>query len=148
MRRIIKERKDLQFVVIYTREPHARQMAFKKIAQPVTWEERQTLAKKTKEELNLDALFLVDDIGDPSRKLLGDLPNPGIFVERDGTIKDKLSWAEPWVVLKVIEKWTPQPAQTPSDETAPKLLGTPLSEPVKKSVTPTRQDTEAKHPAG
>jgi hypothetical protein len=109
LRRIIKDSKDFNIVIIYTREPHARQLEFKEIAQPTTWEERCAIAKKTKEELKLDALILIDDMGDPSRKLFGDVPNPAIFIEMDGTIKDKLVWADGDSVLQFLKSWKPLP---------------------------------------
>ena len=120
LRRTIKEAKNLTFVVIYTREPHARQMAFKEIAQPTSWDERRALAEKTKKELKLDALFLIDDMGDPSRKLLGDVPNPAIFVEKDGTIHDKLAWADASEIRGIIKDWHPlPPKETPGPPVKP-----------------------------
>ena len=132
LRRSVRDAKNLTFVVIYTREPHARQMAFKKIAQPITWEERRDLAKKTKKELKLDVLFLIDEIGDPSRKLFGDVPNPAIFVEKDATVKEKLSWADASEVTRVIKKWhpvVPAKKQKPASRPAPKKKGVILSQP-------------------
>lgn len=126
LRRAVKKNKHLEFVVLYTREPHARQMAFKDVAQPITWEERRALARKTKKDLKLDVRFLVDDIGDPSRKLFGDVPNPAIFIERDGTIKDKLSWADASDVKRVIESWRPVAKKKPA---------VPSPAPKKKPIT-------------
>lgn len=112
LRSTVKARKDLTFVVIYTREPHARQMGFKKIAQPIRWEERRDLARRTCKELGLKGmLVLIDEMGDPSRRLFGDIPNPAIFVEPDGKIRDKLSWADASEVGRVLGKWKPRPAR-------------------------------------
>ena len=108
LRRTIAKRKDLTFVIVYTREPHARQMAFKDLHQPATWKERQALAQKTRKELKLEkALFLIDPMGDPSRKLFGDVPNPAIFVEKGGQVHDKLSWADGSEVARLLEAWRP-----------------------------------------
>lgn len=109
MRRLIKTNPHLRFVVIYTREPHARQLGFKHIGQPLNAKERIALARKTKKELKLDALFLVDPMGDPSRRLFGDVPNPALFIEKDGKIKDKLSWADASEVGKLLKAWPRRP---------------------------------------
>ena len=114
LRRTIKAAKHVDIIVLYTREPHARQLAFKEICQPATWKERCELAKKTRDELKLDATFLVDDMGDPSRKLFGDVPNPAIFVGPDGKIVDKLAWADASELAKRLSKHFPPPR----DETA------------------------------
>ncbi|MFT7618445.1 MAG: hypothetical protein ACI97A_002088 [Planctomycetota bacterium] len=134
LRRTIKNSKDLKFVVIYTREPHARQLAFKKIVQPLNWKERRDLAQKTKDELKIDALFLIDEMGDPSRKLFGDVPNPAIFVEKNGKIKDKLSWADASEVDRVIQKWQPAPTSKPKTPTSKPTTRKKAIEPKKKSV--------------
>lgn len=113
---MIKERKDLHFVVIYTREPHARQLGFKDVHQPKTIAERIALARRTKKEFAIDATFLVDPMGDPSRKLFGDVPNPAIFIEKGGRIRDKLSWADGSEVRKQIESWKPAPVAPPKPD--------------------------------
>lgn len=112
LRRMIKSAKHVDFVVLYTREPHARQLAFKNVHQPATWEERRELAKKTKRELKLDATFLVDDMGDPSRKLFGDVPNPAILVGTDGKVVQKLAWADASELAKLVKKHFPAPAKS------------------------------------
>ncbi len=134
LRRLIAKEKDFDFVVIYTREPHARQMAFKEIAQPRTWEERKALAEKTKKELELDVLFLIDEMGDPSRKLFGDVPNPAILVERDGTIKDKLAWADASELKKLLETW--RPVRTEKREAPDSRPVTPKAGPAEPSPAP------------
>jgi len=122
LRRLIKDRADVNFVVIYTREPHARQMAFKDIAQPANWEERKALAEKAKKELELDALFLIDEMGDPSRALFGDIPNPAILVELDGTVKDKLAWADASVLRDLLKNWRPLQPKKPDAPPSPPTI--------------------------
>jgi len=129
LRRVVKRApKDVLFVVIYTREPHARQMAFKNIVQPTSWEERRDLARKTKKEMKLDVLFLVDDMGDPSRKLFGDVPNPAIFVEKGGKVAEKLSWADASEVRRVLKTWAPAPKKKPAPSSKKKPAATPSKE--------------------
>ena len=106
LRRLVKRApEDVLYVVVYTREPHARQMAFRDIPQPTSLKERRDLALKTKKAMRLDALFLLDEMGDPFRKLFGDVPSPAIFVDKGGRIADKLSWADASEVARVLNKW-------------------------------------------
>ncbi len=89
----------MQFVFVYQREPHARQMAFAAIPQPKDEGERCALARRTCEELSLDpSLLWIDGMDDRSRALFGDLPSPAIVVDPFGVIQAKLPWAEPEVL--------------------------------------------------
>lgn len=89
---------------MYQREPHARQMSFKDIAQPTTYEERCRLARRTRSELSLTGTLLVDAMDDTSRAFFGDLPTPAIIIGPDGHVKVKLPWAEPAVIGPRLEK--------------------------------------------
>lgn len=84
--------------MVYQREPHAGQMAFREVQQPRDRTERVELAKKTLAELQLDVDLWIDDSGDQSRALFGDLPNSAIVIDASGTIRLKLSWCEPEVL--------------------------------------------------
>lgn len=93
-----RSRDDVRFVVVYQREPHAGQMAFRDVPQPTDRAERVELAKKTLAELQLDVDLWIDDSGDQSRALFGDLPNSAIVIDASGTVRLKLSWCEPEVL--------------------------------------------------
>jgi hypothetical protein len=85
----------VRFVLVYQREPHARQMAFRDVAQPVNREERAELAQKALDECKLDVDVWVDDLGDSSRAAFGDLPHAAVVIDPAGVIRLKLSWCEP-----------------------------------------------------
>ena len=114
--------------MVYQREPHARQMAFKEIAQPKTRAERVTLAKKTLAELKLDVEVWIDDLGDASRAAFGDVPNPAIVLDTKGIIRMKLSWSDPAVLQRFLPELLPQKASdgpsTAEDEFLKSLPGT------------------------
>jgi hypothetical protein len=103
-------------VVVYQREPHARQMAFRDVRQPKDFAERAALAKKALQEMNLDVDVWIDDEGDQSRALFGDLPHSAIVLDRMGTVQVKLSWCEPNVLQKLIPE---VPEMSPSKPMAP-----------------------------
>jgi len=56
------------------------------------------LARRTIAEYGLDVDVWIDDLGDQSRAMFGDLPNPAIVVDAAGTVQLKLSWCEPKVL--------------------------------------------------
>lgn len=94
----------MQFVFVYQREPHARQMAFEQIAQPEHIGERCELARKTCEELQLPAdRVWIDGMDDQSRALFGDLPSPAIVIDACGIVRHKLPWCEPEALQPVLE---------------------------------------------
>ena len=92
----------MRFIVVYQREPHARQMAFRDVPQPKDFAERAALAKKALAELKLDVDVWIDDQGDQSRALFGDLPHSAIVLDRAGTVALKLSWCDPEVLKRTL----------------------------------------------
>ena len=82
-------------MVVYQREPHARQLAFDEVPQPKNRAERVELTRKALAELNLDVDVWIDDQGDTSRALFGDLPHSAILIDQAGKIQVKLSWCDP-----------------------------------------------------
>lgn len=88
-------RDDVEFVVVYQREPHARQMAFRDVPQPTTVEERLALARRACEEFELPQDFWIDGLDDQSRALFGDLPSPALILGPNGKVVAKLPWSEP-----------------------------------------------------
>lgn len=77
-------------------------MAFDGTLQPKADAERVALAKKALDEMNLDVDVWIDDLGDSSRAMFGDLPNWAVVVLPDGKIHAKLEWAEPEKLAKAI----------------------------------------------
>ena len=90
-------------------------MAFDGTLQPKADAERVALAKKALDEMNLDVDVWIDDLGDSSRAMFGDLPNWAVVVLPDGKIHAKLEWAEPEKLAKAI----PERKVSPSTGKAP-----------------------------
>ena len=90
----------MAFLVIEQREPHAGRMAFEAVEQPGTFEARRTLALRVRDELEVPLPILIDGMDDASRALFGDLPSPAFVIGRDGSIVDKLPWADPEAIAK------------------------------------------------
>lgn len=83
------------FVVVEQKEPHAGRMAFEDVAQPGTFAERCSLARRLRDELEVPLPIFVDGMDDASRALFSDLPSPAFLIDRAGRIADKLPWADP-----------------------------------------------------
>ena len=83
------------FVVVEQKEPHAGRMAFEDVAQPGTFAERCSLARRLRDELEVPLPIYVDGMDDASRALFSDLPSPAFLIDRAGRIADKLPWADP-----------------------------------------------------
>lgn len=78
-------------------------MAFADIAQPRTFAERCTLARRMRDELEVPLPIYVDGMDDASRALFSDLPSPAFLIDRDGRIADKLPWADPAPLAKALQ---------------------------------------------
>ncbi len=79
-------------------------MGFRQIEQPRTLEERCTLARRSKDELELPIPFLIDTMADLSRALFGDLPHSAVIVSPDGSIFEKLPWADPELLDQAVTR--------------------------------------------
>jgi len=96
--------KDAQIVIIYQKEPHPRQLAFKSISQPENFEQRCVLAKRMQDEYELPMTLLVDTMEDQSRALFSDLPSPAFVIDAEGIIRAKFPWADAETIRPAVEK--------------------------------------------
>ena len=94
LHREYQKSQDAELIIVYQKEPHPGQLAFKDIAQPESFEERVALARKMKDEYELPMTVLVDTMEDQSRELFSDLPSPAFVIDTDGVIKAKFPWAD------------------------------------------------------
>lgn len=83
-----------EIIIVYQKEPHAGQLAFREIAQPETFEQRCKLAKRMQDEYELPMTVLVDSMEDQSRALFSDLPSPAFVIDAAGVIRAKFPWAD------------------------------------------------------
>lgn len=87
--------RDVTFLVVEQKEPHAGRTAFEDVKQPATFAERCALAERMRDELEVTMPIYVDGMDDASRALFSDLPSPAFVIDREGRIADKLPWADP-----------------------------------------------------
>lgn len=107
---------DAEILIIYQKEPHAGQMAFRDIAQPESLPERMTLARRMKDEYELPMTVLVDTMEDQSRALFSDLPSPAFVIDGAGVVRAKFPWAEGEQIAAAVEEVRrgPPPAPRPN----------------------------------
>lgn len=86
--------KKTEILIIYQKEPHAGQMAFKNIRQPESLEERIELAARMKDEYEMPMPVLVDTMKDQSRAYYSELPSPVFIINEQGLIQKKFPWPD------------------------------------------------------
>jgi hypothetical protein len=94
-------------------------MAFEHVAQPGTFAERCTLARRIRDELEVPLPIFVDGMDDMSRALFSDLPSPAFIIDRNGAILDKLPWADPEPLTTAIANALAQDPPLQTSKTAP-----------------------------
>ena len=88
------ESNQIEILIIYQKEPHAGQMAFKNIRQPESLEERIELAGRMQEEYEMPMPVLVDTMEDQSREYFSELPSPVFIINAQGQIQAKFPWPD------------------------------------------------------
>ena len=91
------------FFAIEQKEPHAGQLAFTEVEQPSTYAERQALAIRCRDELQIPFRILVDGMDDASRALFGDLPSPAFVIDSAGRVAEKLPWSDPDRIAEILK---------------------------------------------
>lgn len=129
----------MRFVVVYQREPHAGQLAFADVQQPTSEAERARLARRTLDETKLEVDVWIDDLGDPSRRLFGGLPNWAIVVDPAGAVRLKLPWFVPEVVDQAVAEVA---GERRGAEAAPPLSATRCLEAIVGPAPASADDTE------
>ncbi|NNF00683.1 MAG: hypothetical protein HKN25_16830 [Pyrinomonadaceae bacterium] len=89
----------VHFVTVYIREAHAGENRFRDIDQPVKFEERLKLAKRTKSDLSITSLLLIDKMDNRVRRDYGGLPNSAFIIGQNGRVFHK----QPWMDSRLIE---------------------------------------------
>ena len=90
----------VHFVTVYIREPHAGENRFRNISQPAKYEERLKLAKRTKKDLSITSMLLIDKMDNAVRREYGSLPNSAYIIGQNGRVFHK----QPWMDSKMIEQ--------------------------------------------
>lgn len=94
LRRKYKDR-DVEFFVVYSKEPHAGERRyFKKYAQHTSYEHKLGYAKELVEQFGMEVPVLVDDIDEAVVHAYGRMPNMVYIIDKEGKIAYKADWTE------------------------------------------------------
>lgn len=82
----------VEFVVVYVREPHPGEPAYRKYEQPQTLEQRRQYAQELATTRQMKATVVVDTMNDEISERFGSLPNMVYVIDRQGTIAYSATW--------------------------------------------------------
>lgn len=101
-------------MVVYCRDPHPGEPAYRNYVQPENMEQRKQYAQELADTRHMAATVVVDTMEDETYKLFGSLPNMVYVIERDGTIAYKATWAMADKIDQVLGAMTAEkPTQEP-----------------------------------
>lgn len=87
--------RDVEFFVVYSKEPHAGERRyFKKYTQHTSYEHKLGYAKELVGEFGMKVPVLVDDIDEAVVNAYGRMPNMVYIIDKEGKIAYKADWTE------------------------------------------------------
>lgn len=87
--------KDVEFFVVYSKEPHAGERRYwKKYEQHTSYEHKLSYAKELVEQFGMKVPVLVDDIDETVVYAFGRMPNMVYIIDKEGKIAYKSDWTE------------------------------------------------------
>tara|TARA_B110000014_G_C19979139_1_gene506995 strand:+ start:478 stop:831 length:354 start_codon:yes stop_codon:yes gene_type:complete len=87
--------KDVEFFVVYSKEPHAEEgKYFKNFTQHTTYEHKKEYASQLVKEHGMKVPVLIDDLDEAVVTAFGKMPNMTFVVDKEGKIAYKADWAE------------------------------------------------------
>lgn len=87
--------KDVEFFVVYSKEPHAGERRyFKKYDQHTSYEHKLKYARELVEEFGMKVPVLVDDLDEAVVEAYGRMPNMIFIIDKEGKIAYKSDWTE------------------------------------------------------
>jgi len=84
--------RDVQFVVIYVREPHPGERAFRQYQKHTSYEHKVRYAQELVRLKAMNIPVIVDGIDESVHRVLGNLPNLAYVIDKDGRIVYKSTW--------------------------------------------------------
>lgn len=82
----------VEFVVVYVRDPHPGEPAYRKYQQPQTLDQRRQYAQELATSRQMQATIVVDTMNDDISERFGSLPNMVYVIDRQGVIAYSATW--------------------------------------------------------
>jgi hypothetical protein len=86
------EKYGVEFVVVYVREPHPGEPAYRTYQQPQTLEQRRQYARELTATRRMQVTVVVDTMNDDISERFGSLPNMVYVIDRQGVIAYSATW--------------------------------------------------------
>lgn len=97
--------KDVEFFVVYSREPHAEERRyFKKYKQHTSYEHKKEYACELVQTFGMKVPVLIDDLDEAVVKAFGRMPNMTFVVDKEGKIAYKADWMEATRISEVLDE--------------------------------------------
>jgi hypothetical protein len=86
------ESRNVEFVAMYVREPHAGERGFPEYRDHESFDHKMKMASELEELKDISITLGVDGIDQKQHNTLGDLPNMAYVVNRDGIVVYSNTW--------------------------------------------------------
>lgn len=84
--------RDVEFIAMYVREPHAGERGFPEYRNHESFEHKMEIAQELQRLKDVKLTIGVDDMGQEQHVALGNLPNMAYVVDREGTVAYSNTW--------------------------------------------------------
>lgn len=84
--------RDVEFVAMYVREPHAGERGFTQYRDHESFDDKMELARELKRMKDMTITVGVDDLSQAQHTALGNLPNMAYVVDRQGRVAYHNTW--------------------------------------------------------
>ncbi len=95
--------KGVEFFVVYSKEPHSGERAFKKYTQHASYEHKTAYARELVQTFEMKVPVLVDGLDEATAKAFGGMPNMVFVIDLMGKIAYKASWTDRPRLDKVLD---------------------------------------------
>lgn len=97
--------KDVEFFVVYSKEPHAEEgRYFKNFTQHTSYEQKKEYASQLVKEHGMKVPVLIDGLDEAVVAAFGKMPNMTFVVDKEGKIAYKADWAEAERLEEVLDE--------------------------------------------
>ncbi len=90
--RVKYEGRDVEFIAMYVREPHAGERSFKQYKDHESFEHKMEVAQELQQLKGIELTVGVDDMSQEQHLALGNLPNIAYVVGKDGKVAYSNTW--------------------------------------------------------
>ncbi len=96
---------DVEFFVVYSREPHAGERKyFKQYTQHTSYEHKKSYACELVQTFDMHVPVLIDDLDETVVQAFGRMPNMVFIVDKEGKIAYRADWTELQRIEQVLDE--------------------------------------------